>query len=235
VNPNLLFAITLGGVAALDATPVAQTLLSQPLVTGTLLGWIWGDWRTALETAVVLQIFAASTAPVGSRTPEDYATGGVVGTALALTLAGQETFEFARQASVLLGVLAGMLTATLGVVPLKWQRRRNEGLSRWCEAGIREGDPRALAASHGAAVALAFGIGVGYTALCLALGTWVLSDVVARESVWLARAWRLAHPILLGVGLAQLLNTFVQRRIARAALFGVSLVGVWLMLMIGGE
>ena len=32
-----------GGLAALDATPVAQTLLSQPLVTATILGLLWGD------------------------------------------------------------------------------------------------------------------------------------------------------------------------------------------------
>ena len=40
---NLVFTFLLGGIAALDATPVAQTLLSQPLVTSTLLGWWWGD------------------------------------------------------------------------------------------------------------------------------------------------------------------------------------------------
>ena len=61
--------LLLGGVAVLDATPVAQTLLSQPLVTATLLGALWGEWRVALEVGVVLQILAASTSPIGARLP----------------------------------------------------------------------------------------------------------------------------------------------------------------------
>ena len=58
---------------------MAQTLLSQPLVTATALGALWGDWLTAFEVGLVLQILAASTLPLGARTPEDYATGGVIG------------------------------------------------------------------------------------------------------------------------------------------------------------
>lgn len=235
MNPKLIFAIALGGVAALDATPVAQSLLSQPLVTGTLLGLVWGDLHTALETAIVLQIFAASTMPVGARTPEDYAVGGVVGTTLALILASQESFELARQGSVLLGVLAGMLSATLGMRFIKWQRRRNEALGNWCEGRLHEGDEAALGATQRAAVALALGVGVAYTAACLALGVWAFTPLVQSESLWLARAWRLAQPVLLGVGLAQLLNTFVQRRLTRAALFGCALIGTWLVLMVGGS
>ena len=38
MNAALLATLALGGLAALDATPVAQTLLAQPLVTGVLLG-----------------------------------------------------------------------------------------------------------------------------------------------------------------------------------------------------
>lgn len=233
LNPQVLYTVILGGVAALDATPVAQTLLSQPLVTGTILAFIWGDWQTALETAIVLQIFAATTLPVGARTPEDYAVGGVVGTGLALALASQETIEFTRQASMMSGVVAGMLSAAVGVRLIKWQRRRNEALGRWCEAQLRAGHEAALAVSHRAAVFLAFGVGVGYTALCLLLGFWALSDLVVNESLWLSRAWRLAEPVLIGAGLASLLNGFIQRKLARAALFGFALIGTWLVLMLG--
>lgn len=235
MNPQLLYTILLGGVAALDATPIAQTLLSQPIVTGTLLAFIWGDWQTALETAIVLQIFAATTLPVGARTPEDYATGGVIGIGLALALAAPHNIEFVRQGAVLMGVIAGLLFAALGVPLIKWQRRRNEALGRWCEARLRGGDEGALAMSHRAAVFLAFGVGVGYTALGLMLGMWVLSDLVLKESLWLSEAWRLAKPILIGAGLASLLNAFVQRKLARAALFGFALIGTWLVLMLGAR
>src|SRR5439155_20203145 len=111
VTREVLGTVGLGGIAALDAAPVAQTLLSQPLVTATLLGMLWHDMPIALSVGVVLQILAASTLPVGARTPEDYATGGVVGAGLALLLASQQKFSIARDGCELLGVIAGMLAA----------------------------------------------------------------------------------------------------------------------------
>ncbi|MEY4374459.1 MAG: system sorbose-specific iic component, partial [Candidatus Eisenbacteria bacterium] len=71
----LIVTLLTGGLASLDATPVAQTLASQPLVTATILGAVWGDWSTAMAVGTVLQILAASTLPIGARTPEDYAVG----------------------------------------------------------------------------------------------------------------------------------------------------------------
>lgn len=229
--PELVGTVVLGGVAALDAAPVAQTLLSQPLVTGTVLGFLWRDMPTALTVAIVLQILAASTLPVGARTPEDYAMGGVVGVGVALLLASQQSFAIARDGCALLGVFAGMIAAALGVPLLKWQRRRNESLSRWCEAELRAGRAGALAQAHAAAIGLAFGVGVSYSAVCLGLGSAALLGVARSQSLWLARAWALAQPLWIGLGLAQLLHAFVQRRLMRIAVFGAALFVTWLLLV----
>jgi len=233
MNVPVLATVLLGGLAALDATPVGQTLLSQPLVTASVLAWVWGDWTMALSVGVVLQLLAASTLPVGARTPEDYAVGGVAGVGIALALASQQNFAPARDACALVGVLAGVAVATGGVPLLKWQRRCNEGLSRWCEEALKAGSQRALGASHRAAIVLAFAVGVSYCAACLALGVWGLAGWVDRESLRLARAWALAQPLWVGLGAAQLLHAFVQRRMSRAAMFGVALVVAWIVLMIG--
>lgn len=231
MKPEFVGTVLLGGLAALDATPVAQTLLSQPLVTATALGLLWGDLPTALGVGVVLQILAASTLPVGARTPEDYATGGVVGTGLALALGAHAPYEYWRQSAMLLGAFAGMVTAVGGVPLIKWQRRRNEGLSRWCEQALRAGDERALGRAHAAAVALAFGVGVAYCGALLVLAFLGLKGLVVQESMRLARAWELLQPLWLGFGFAQLLHAFVQRRLTRAAVFGASLIGAWLVLV----
>lgn len=224
--------LLLGGVAVLDATPVAQTLLSQPLVTATLLGALWGEWRVALEVGVVLQILAASTSPIGARTPEDYASGGVVGAGVALAIVSRQHFLMLDDAAALLGVIAGLVTATFGVPLIKWQRRRNEGLSRWCEAEVRRGDEGAPGAAQRAGVVLAFGAGVGYCAVCLALGVGFLGPLAGHHSLRLARAWTLAQPLWIGLGLAQLLRAFVQRRLTRAVLFAMAMLATWLVLML---
>jgi len=230
---RLVLTLLLGGVAALDATSVAQTMFSQPLVTASLLGWLWGDWHTALAVGVVLQILAASTLPVGSRTPEDYAAGGVAGTAVALALAGHTTLQPWRDAAQLVGVFVGMLAATTGIPLLKWQRRRNEGLSRWCEAELAAGHEGALARASAAGVAMAFAIGVASCAAWIALGTLPLRAFVEHESLRLSHGWTLAQPLWLGFGLAQLLNAFIQRKLTRAAVFGAAMVGAWLTLVMG--
>ena len=224
--------LVLGGLAAIESTPVAQTLASQPLVTATILGALWGDWSTALAVGVVLQILAASTLPIGARTPEDYSVGGVVGAGVALSIAAGAPFEHVRQAASLTGVLAGMVAATLGVPLLRWQRQWNEGLARWCENALRAGRERALAESQGAAVALAFAIGLAATAMWMALAHGGAA-LVERESLRLAGAWHLLQPLWLGFGFAQLLHAFVQRRLERAGVFAAALVGAWLVIVAG--
>lgn len=235
MNLAVLGTVIVGGLAALDAVAVGQTMLSQPLVTASLVGLLWGDWRTALEVGVVLQLIAASTLPVGARTPEDYASGGVIGASIAMALAAQQAFAMARESSALLGTLAGLLSAAAGVPLIKWQRRRNEGLSRWCEAELRRGRGGALAAAQWAGATFAFAVGVAVTAAGLTLGVWALRPLVAHESLHLSRAWALAQPLWIGLGLAQLISAFIQRRLARAAVFGFALIGAWLILIVGGR
>src|SRR5262249_2756813 len=152
------------------------------------------------------------TLPIGARTPEDYAAGGVAGAGVALLIAARAPFEHVREAAALAGVLTGMVAATVGVPLIRWQRRRNEGLARWCEAQLLAGREAALAEAQWAAIALAFGVGVALCAIWLGLGAW-LGPAVERESLRMAGAWHLLQPLWLGFGFAQLLHAFVQRRL----------------------
>lgn len=233
MKPGFWVTLAMGGIAALDATPVAQTMLSQPLVTATVLGLVWNDLSTALQVGIVLQILAVSTQPLGARTAEDYAVGGVVGSGVALALVARQPFLLVRDASAMTGVMIGLLVALLGVPLIRWQRRNNEALSRWCEDELRAGREGALAAAHRAAIALAFAVGVGFCAVCLAVGLWAATRLVDHESLRLAKAWSLARPLWLGLGLAHVLHAFVERRLLRGALFGAALVGAWIVLMVG--
>jgi mannose/fructose/N-acetylgalactosamine-specific phosphotransferase system component IIC len=235
VNLSYLITVLVGGLAAIDAVPVAQTMISQPLVISTILGLVWGDLPTALQVGMVLQILAVSTQPVGAKSGEDYATGGVVGAGLALALVTRQPFLLVREAAAILGVLVGIVVAIMGSSITRMLRRLNEGLGHWAEAEVREGREGALGAAQRAGVVLAFGIGVSYSAACLGLGLWGLSRFVDSESLRLAKAWNLAQPLWLGLGLAQMLQSFVQRHLVRGALFGAALVSAWIVLMVGGR
>jgi hypothetical protein len=58
---------------------------------------------------------------------------------------------------------------------------------------------------------------------------------VDTESLRLAKAWNLAQPLWLGLGLAQMLQSFVQRHLVRGALFGAALISAWIILMVGAR
>lgn len=182
----------------------------------------------------MLQVFAAGTSPLGARTPEDYASGGVVGAGTAAMLAQAAPFAPAQDACALVRSLAGIVAAMLGVPLIKWQRRRHEGLSRWAEHELVQGRESALGRAQGSAVVLAFAVGVAFCAAFIAAGAGVLPPLVEHRSLRLARAWSLAQPLWLGFGLAHLLSAFVQRRFMRAALFGLGLVIGWILLLLRG-
>ena len=71
-----------------------------------------------------------------------------------------------------------------------------------------------------------------FCAAFLAACAWLLPPLVAHRSIRLARAWSVAQPLWLGLGLAHLLSAFVQRRFTRAALFGLGLIVGWILLFV---
>jgi hypothetical protein len=234
VNLPLLLTILLGGIAALDATPVAQTLLSQPLVTGTLLAALWGDWRTGSKwrssfrcsrpaRSRSARVRPLISRPVVSLESEPRWRSGRAARSRSL----RRRRHGGRDDRVDRG------GAGHGAAPLAAAAQR--GLARWCEAEVRRGNDRALGQAHTAAVVLAFAVGVGYSAAASVLASAGLQGLAVNESLRLARAWRLAEPLWLGLGLAQLLHLFVQRRLLRVALFGSSLVAAWLWLLVGSH
>jgi hypothetical protein len=137
---------------------------------------------------------------------------------VALLIASQAPFEHMRQAASFAGVMTGMIAASLQVPVLRWQRRRNEGLARWCENALRQGNEGALARRSGPAWHWRSGLGLAAVGVWLAAAQWV-APLVGRESLRIAGVWNLLQPLWLGFGFAQLLHAFVQRRLERAGVF----------------
>src|SRR5262249_51151398 len=48
MNAELLGTLLIAGLAAVDTVPLGQWMLSQPLVTAVVLGWLWHDLGLAL-------------------------------------------------------------------------------------------------------------------------------------------------------------------------------------------
>lgn len=90
----MLEAILLGIVAFVAQSEYAlgTSLISRPIVTGLLTGLVLGDMQTGVTMGAMLELTFIGSFSVGASIPPDTVTGGILGTAFAITAgAGTET------------------------------------------------------------------------------------------------------------------------------------------------
>lgn len=105
----MLQAILLGIVAFIAQSEYAlgTSLLSRPIVTGLFTGIVLGDINTGIIMGATLELAFIGSFSVGASIPPDVVTGGILGTAFAITAgAGTET-------ALLLGLPIATLTLIL--------------------------------------------------------------------------------------------------------------------------
>jgi len=189
----------LGGWLAADATACFQLLVSQPLVGGALAGCVWGDAYAGMQVGALLQLFALAGLPLGGRTPEDFASAGVVGPTVALTVKGTlPTSSFA--APLVLGVVSGLFVALVGRLLVRWLRARNVGLAHWVDGELGRGHAGALDGAQGLGVFHAFAIGAGFTLVSTVVLAAATRAAVRFDGLAVERAATLAEPALWGMG-----------------------------------
>ncbi len=108
----------LGGFLALDATGLGQIMVSRPLVSGTVAGWILGDPAAGLAVGAALELLLLPEVPFGGGGVPEGWLGGVAGAAAAVLLPG----TFAGRGTA---VLFGLVWALVGGWTLPLLRRWN--------------------------------------------------------------------------------------------------------------
>lgn len=215
---NWILTAGLGGWLAADATALGQILVSQPIVAGALTGMLWGDLEIGVRVGALLQLFALARPPLGGRTPEDFAAGGIVGPLTAVGLGPLSPYVTTPVLTVL-GVAAGLATALAGRPLTRWLRGRNEQLVHWVDAELAAGRAQALDRAHVLGVVHTFCVGAGFTVLagaaCLRGAAWL----TAFDMPALTRAAALTEPLLWGLGAGIAARTFVPLRGPLPAVF----------------
>ena len=106
-----------GVVVGLDLICVAQTMVSRPLVAGTVAGAIAGDPVAGMAVGVILELFALEVQPFGATRYPDYGLGAVAAAAAA---AGAPAILGTG-----VGVSLGLIVAFVGGKGLHLRRIRN--------------------------------------------------------------------------------------------------------------
>jgi len=212
VLPAVFGTLLWGAWVAADATAFVQLLISQPIVAGTVTGWLWGRPAIGLELGAILQLFACGVLPLGGRTPEDFPAGAVVGVAVAASIDLGQPVASAQGGPLLYGACVAFAVALLGKPLLVWQRRRNERLATWCEAELMAGNLGALGHAQVAGVAQAAAIGLVWTGAAMLVFGLLAGPLFRAQGVALGQAWHLGSPLLWGFGAGMVAKSFVRGR-----------------------
>lgn len=107
---NILIAL-FGSLIVLDTTVIFQFLLSQPLITCTILGWFFGDIQLGLQIGFYLQLLWLSSIPVGAAVVPE----GNVAAIITATMVLRYHYEYQYLNLVLVsGVFYGLVISYIG-------------------------------------------------------------------------------------------------------------------------
>jgi PTS system mannose-specific IIC component len=156
---EILQIALLGGLLALDATSVGQFMVSRPLVSGALAGWLVGEPVLGMSIGATLELYLLVAFPTGgSRFPE-----GAVATVVAVGSSASGGATGAVPVAIAMGLVWGQL----GGLSITWLRRANGRLAPESDEGMVSAGR--LARAHILGVLLDFLRGT----LVTATGVWI--------------------------------------------------------------
>ncbi len=121
----MIIALTLlGALILLDKYAIGEFGLSQPVISGIILGAVFGDIKSGILLGSALQLIFLTGLPIGRDIPPDAQGAGVAGCGAYFILLGSNSPKTALFVAVILGLLSGVYGIALEI----WVRQENEKL-----------------------------------------------------------------------------------------------------------
>lgn len=113
----------IGAIISLDTFAIFQILISQPIITCTLIGWLSNDPMTGIHIGLLMQLIWISTLPVGAVTIPDGNLGAIVATIIAVNTIG--ILPEYKSLIILFAIIFGLLMSFIGAHALNTVRTGN--------------------------------------------------------------------------------------------------------------
>lgn len=215
--PEWLLLGALGALVFLDAWPVGQTMLSRPIVAGSLAGAILGAPAEGVFWGAVFEAVYLGVLPVGAARYPDAGLAALVGTAVASRGDAADSAAYLVAAAVAAGLVGDWTSG----FQRRWNGRVAADVRRRVAAGDLGAPGRAIAAAvaRGALIGAATATGSATVALA--------GLEIVEGTVWAGPAGR--ETLRLAALAAVVVSTgrfFLERRSGRLAwMAGLALAG----------
>lgn len=212
----MLQAILLGIVAFIAQSEYAlgTSLLSRPIVTGLFTGIVLGDVSTGIIMGATLELAFIGSFSVGASIPPDVVTGGILGTAFAITAgAGTET-------ALLLGLPIATLTLILKNVYLGLLiPMMNQKADLYAADGNYKGVERMhLLAGFGLSLMLALVVTISFM-----VGSNTISKLLDMNPAFVQNGLSVATGLIPALGFAMLARLLINKQVAPYFFLGFAL------------
>jgi mannose PTS system EIIC component len=164
----------IGGIVSMDTTSGPQVMISEPLVSCTLVGLLFGMPATGLLLGIVFQLQWFDYMPLGAVRFTDHNMAAFIATA-SLLMAGTVygTGGHFLQKGVIPAILFGVFVGYLGLQTTAYIWRRNDRVGEHLVKAIQDGRTSDVVRVHLMGIGMPFLKGVLMTILFIPAGTFV--------------------------------------------------------------
>ena len=166
-----LAVLALAGFVSMDTTAGPQLLISEPIVSCSVAGWLFGDVTTGVALGLLFQTLWIGYLPLGTVRFTDNNLGSLVATASVLGAGAIYGFDDARLMAVFIpAMIYGVAISVIGLHARSLVRRLNGIRTERFYAALEHGESPSVAKVHCAGIATSFGKGVVLAVVLLPIG-----------------------------------------------------------------
>jgi mannose/fructose/N-acetylgalactosamine-specific phosphotransferase system component IIC len=215
---NILIAL-FGSLIVLDTTVIFQFLLSQPLITCTIIGWFFGDIQLGLQIGFYLQLLWLSSIPVGAAiVPE-----GNVAAIITATLVLRYHFEYQYlNVALVAGVFYGLMISFVGGQLVVVYRKINVKLLDNVLSHIDRGQIGVLNRVPFVSISMHYIMMFFLIMITLSLGDLVFPSIRRVPVIWDSYC-RYGVIGILGIGAGMVITLYEQKKANRYLAVGLLL------------
>jgi mannose/fructose/N-acetylgalactosamine-specific phosphotransferase system component IIC len=197
----------IGSLLALDTTIVFQFLVSQPLVTASILGWLMGDLQLGIQVGFYLQLLWLRNIPVGGAVVPEGNVAAIVTTTLVL----RYNMDMAYINSVIvLGVIYGIGLSYIGGELVVFYRKLNVNFLKWTLNGLAKGRSDRLSLAPFASLMVHFILMFLLIYTGIGLGDILFARIPILPVFW-DEYFRYGLIAILGIGVGLVISLYKQK------------------------